>query len=236
VSAFLMTPHFREPADLIQALLHDLTLPHTGGSEEELRLRLTEHLLSSYQKHQRVVFVIDEGQNLAPAVLEELRLLGNLEGKKGKAAQVVILGLPAIDETLRLPNLAAFRQRLGARAVLEPLDVHEAADYLVHQIRRLGLRPEEMIDAEALGILAGACAGVPRLLNRATHKAVVLAADAEMKQIDAEVALEAVTALGLTLTEELESDLDTEEPASEESPAREGSRAHRLFAAPKRPA
>jgi type II secretory pathway predicted ATPase ExeA len=234
-SAFLLTTHFRDPASLLQALLYDFALPYEGRSEEEMRLALTDYFLQNYEAGRKTVLVIDEAQLLTPAVLEELRLLGNLEGKRGKAVQVVLLSLPTILETLQMPELDALQQRLAARAELRPLDQHEAADYLLHQARRVCPRHEEILTEEALQIIAQSCQGIPRLLNRAMHKALSLAIAASADVLDAEAVLDATAALGLVQEESspfAEVDL-REEPEAHST--RDGSRGHRLFAGPRRP-
>lgn len=233
-SAFLLTTHFREPAALLQALLYDFTLPFEGRSEEEMRLALTDHLLQNYEAGRKAVLVIDEAQHLSPAVLEELRLLGNLEGKKGKAVQIVLLSLPAILETLELPELESFQQRLAARAELRPLDQHEATDFLLHQARRICPRPEELLTEEALQILARSCQGIPRLLNRAMRKALSLAQAGGALVLDAEAVLEALSALGMVQDETAEFEGNGTHERTEMQPARDGNRAHRLFAGPRR--
>ena len=77
------------------------------------------------------------------------------------------------------------------------MGLHEAADYLVHQLRVAGARPERVVSDEALEILAGGTRGVPRLLNRAMHQALTLAFKAEAALVDAEAAMDALGVLGL---------------------------------------
>lgn len=197
-AAFLSHSHFPDRAGLLQAILFDLGLPYAGKGEQELRLALTEFLLTNYAAGNRTVLVLDEAQRLSVDLLEELRLLGNLEGREGKALQVVLLALPELAETLPRPELAAFNQRLAVRARLEPLGLHEAADYIVHQLRAAGGRPESIITDEALEVLARGTQGLPRLLNRAMHQSLTLACTAEADLVDAEVALEALGAIGLS--------------------------------------
>ncbi len=233
-SAFLLTSHFREPAALLQALLYDFELGHEERAEETMRLAVTDNLLKNYEQGHRTVLVIDEAQHLTPAVLEELRLLGNLEGKGGKAVQIVLLSQPSILETLQLPELEAFQQRLAARAELRPFDRHEAIDYLLHRARRVCTRPETVLTEEALQIIAQATHGVPRLLNRAMQKALHLAAAAGGDQLDAEAALEALAALGLA---QEDAGSFGESEAAERvdlQAAKEGNRGHRLFASSRR--
>jgi type II secretory pathway predicted ATPase ExeA len=206
--AFLFQGHFRDRAALLLALLDDLSIPvaHASGSdscEQELHLALTSFLLKNYEAGKRTVAVLDEAQHLRPDLLEELRLLGNLEGSRGKAFQVIFLALPPFAEMLRLPELSALQQRVGVHVKLEALGLHEAADYVVSALRAAGGKPEKIVTDEALEILARGTGGVPRLLNRAMHRALQLACEAGQRLLDAEAAVEALSALGLG-----ESDLD----------------------------
>src|SRR5262249_50686582 len=150
--------------------------------------------------------VLDEAQHLTPDLLEEVRLLSNLEAQAGKALQVVLAAQPAFTATLRAPELAGFSQRLAVRAELEPFGIHEAADYLVHHLRAAGARPDHIISDEAIEVLARASGGVPRVLNQAAHQALLLAHSAGAPQIDAEVALEALAMLGLDTPAAAETD------------------------------
>lgn len=200
-SALLTNSRVGNRAGLLQAILYEFSLPYEGRGQQEMRLGLTEFLLQNYQSGHRVVLIIDEAHHLSPDLLEELRLLGNLEAGAGKAVQVVLVGQPAIVETLRHPALAAVRQRLVVRVHLEPLDVHEAVDFLVHHLRVVGGRPEAIITDEALEVLAKGTQGIPRILSQAAHQALVLACDAQAEQVDAEAAMEALSALGLEAEE-----------------------------------
>jgi type II secretory pathway predicted ATPase ExeA len=201
-TALLTNSHFPDRAALLQSLLFDLRLPHEQHGEQMLRLTLTDHLLQSMAAGRRTVLVIDEAQHLSPDLLEELRLLGNLESRRRKAVQIVLAAQTGLETTLSLPDLHAFRQRLAVRARLEPLDLHEAADYLLHQLRRAGGQPQRILSDEALEVLARLTQGVPRLLNQAAHQSLLLAYSAGVSCVDAEVALEALALLGLDAGQE----------------------------------
>jgi type II secretory pathway predicted ATPase ExeA len=264
--AYLTNSHVEGRAGLLQAILYDLSQPYAGRTEQELRLALTDFLLENYRGGRRTVLIVDEAQNLPPDLLEELRLLGNLEGRQGRAVQVLLVGQPSLLETLRLPNLAAFNQRLAVRARLEPLGLHEAADYLVHHLRAVGGNPTAIVTDEALEVLARGTQGLPRLLSRAAHQALVLAHAAGAELVDAEAAVEALAVLGLSPAAEEADAVPTDfgaapEPAAEEEcddgqadagprlveqPTEEpepdagefprAGRMHHLFTAPRRPA
>lgn len=195
--AFLTNSHVGTRAGLLQAILYDLSLPYEGRGEQEMRLALTDHLLRAYESGHSTILILDEAQHLTADLLEEVRLLGNLEARSGKALQVILVGQPGLMETLRRPELTALAQRVAIRVEVEPLPLQEAADYLLHHIRIAGGRPERLFADEALELLARQTRGVPRLLNQAAHQALHLASVAEAGQVDAEAVLEALAPLGL---------------------------------------
>jgi type II secretory pathway predicted ATPase ExeA len=196
-AVFLAGTHAGGRVALLQAVLYDLSLPHEGRSEQEIRLALIDHLLGQYAAGRRMVLLIDEAQHLNVDQLEELRMLDNLDGRGGKAVQIVLLGQGGLLNTLARPELASLRQRTAVRAVLEPLGVDESADYLLHHLRAAGGRAEQILGAEALELLARNTHGVPRLLNQAAHQSLRLAAEAGNAEVDVEAVIEALTLLGL---------------------------------------
>jgi type II secretory pathway predicted ATPase ExeA len=196
-SAFLTNSHFRDRAGLLQAILHDLQLPHEGKTEQEMRLALTDHLLDGFGASRPTLLIVDEAHHLTPDLLEELRLLGNLEAHSGKALQVVLVGQPGLLATLDEPELAALRQRIVVRVELVGLTLDEAADYLLHHVRVAGGRPEALLGDEAVEVLARRTLGLPRRLNQAAHQAMCLADEVGATEVDAEAALEALARLGL---------------------------------------
>jgi general secretion pathway protein A len=163
-----------------------------------MRLALTEHLLQTCIAGQPTLLLVDEGQHLSPDLLEELRLLGNIETRKDKALQVVLLGHAGLLETLQLPELSALRQRLAVRVQLQPLDLQESIDYLLHHLRIAGEQPgRPVFSEEALEQIARTSGGIPRRLNQLGHQAIEVAGQAQMAQVDCEAVLEAVALLGL---------------------------------------
>jgi type II secretory pathway predicted ATPase ExeA len=201
------------PAELLQAVLFDLSVPYQGLTEQELRLSATGHLLDlASQTGYPTVLVLDEAQHLAPAALEELRLLGNLETRGGIAVFALLVAQPSLREVLRTPGYELFAQRVAARTTVEPLSADESAEYLHHQLRAAGGEPSAILDDEAAALLAGACGGIPRVLNRTATLSLELAATAGAKSVDVEAALEALERLGLRA--------DAEEPVLLPHPAR----------------
>lgn len=198
---FLTNGHMERRVDLFQAVLYDLGLPYEGKSEQELRLSLSDRLLTDFAEGKRTILLIDEAQHLSTDLLEELRLLGNLESPKGRAIQIVLVGQSTILETLRRPEMRMLAQRIVVRVELGQLTLAESADYVLHHLRLAGARPEALIDEEALAVLARGSNGVPRLLNQAAHLALALTCEAGAGRLEAEGVLEAFGRLGVDLPE-----------------------------------
>jgi type II secretory pathway predicted ATPase ExeA len=216
-SALITNCRFAGRRDLLQAILFDLGLPYQDKSEQELRLILTENALKNYSAGQPTVIVLDEAQDLSIDLLEELRLLSNLDTSRGKAVQVVLIAQSPILLTLRSPELAVFAQRLHIRLHLDSLDVHEAGDYLRHQLRVAGADADSILSDEALSLLAKYTSGLPRMLNQAAAQALHFAQMQQVESVDAEAALEALNSLGL----EVELDVPQEEATLAEAETKE---------------
>jgi type II secretory pathway predicted ATPase ExeA len=199
---FVTNSHLQRRADLFQAILYDLGMSYEGRSEQELRLALTDRLLADFGNGRRTILVIDEAHHLPADLLEELRLLGNLETPNGRAVQTILIAQPSILETLRRPDLRALAQRVTVKAELCPLTAEEAADYVHHHLRVAGARPEALIDDEALSLLARGSGGVPRVLNQSAHLALALTFEAGAGRVETEGVLEAFGQLGLEVPED----------------------------------
>ena len=214
-SAFLCNSHFSDRSALLQAILYDLGLPFDEGTEQTLRLRLIDQLLKNHAAGRRTILIVDETHHFNAELLEEMRLMANLEASGGKALQIVLLGKPSLARTLREPGLESLRQRTAVRATLGVMEVEEACDYLLHHVRLAGGKPEKVFEDAALETIARGTHGIPRCLNQAAHQALVLAHEGELPIVDAEAAMEALMILGMAQSESVaDSELDSvQEPS-----------------------
>lgn len=192
-------PRFGRPADFFQAILFDLGAEYRGLNEQELRLSVTEQFLNHLSTGKPTVVVIDEAQHLTAEVLEEIRLLGNLETRSSKAVFFVLVAQPQLRERLTRPEYAALTQRIATRVRLEPLDREESARYVWHQLEIAGTDPNRVITEEALNFLTAHGKGIPRVLNQAASLAFGLSGSIGAKSVDVEALAEALTQLGLLL-------------------------------------
>ena len=197
-TVLIPAPRFARPADFFQAILFDLGAPYHLMTEHELRLAVADKLLGGLAEGSPpTVIVLDEAQHLSAELLEEVRLLGNLESRSAKAAFVVLCGTPALRANLAKPEAAGLSQRLASRSRVEPLSADEAAGYVRYQIELSGGDPDGLLSEEALGLLRAHCHGLPRLLNQAASAAFALSESVGEQVVDAEPVLEALSRLGL---------------------------------------
>jgi type II secretory pathway predicted ATPase ExeA len=203
------------PAALHQAILFDMGKPYQGLTDPELRLAVTGHLLdAASQGNYPIVLVLDEAQHLSQTAIEELRLLGNLETRQGAVIFTVLVAQSSLREALRQPAYELFAHRVAVHATVVPLTLAESLDYIKQQISAVGGVPEKLIDDSAMSLLAGACEGIPRILNRASALAMELAASAKAEQVDVEAGLEALARLGLTASDDEEPDNSEGSPSA----------------------
>jgi general secretion pathway protein A len=134
---------------------------------------LNAFLLQSHAAGRNNVLVIDEAQNLSADVLEQLRLLTNLETSERKLLQIILIGQPELREMLARPELEQLAQRVIARYHLGPLSETESADYVRHRLEASGLQQPLPFDARALRRVHQAAAGVPRRINLLCDRALL---------------------------------------------------------------
>ena len=138
-TAFLFNPKLTVN-DFIEYILKDLGVQVQNGTKGDHLHLLYESLIESYKNKERVVLIIDEAQGLNPALLEEIRLLSNLETAKSKLLQIILVGQPELDETLSLQGFRQLRQRVNMRYHLPPLSEKETKEYIEKRLRIAGGR------------------------------------------------------------------------------------------------
>ena len=139
-----------------------------GGKDKDkvtLLRDLNDHLVALHAEQKRPVIIIDEAQNLSPAVLEEIRLLSNLEADNFKLVQIVLVGQPELQKVITRPELRQLRQRISVHCHLEPLTREETEAYVYHRLAMAGNRNALRWQEGTFDTLYGYSAGIPRLIN-----------------------------------------------------------------------
>lgn len=173
VVAFVLNPRLTA-LELVATICDEFRVPYTKGemSIKQLVDRLVAFLLETHAAGRNPVLIIDEAQNLAPDVLEQLRLLTNLETSRKKLLQVVLLGQPELRDLLARPELRQLSQRVTARFHLGPLRPHEIGTYLRHRLSTAGC-DQSLFPSAVEKQLARLSGGVPRLLNLLCDRALL---------------------------------------------------------------
>ncbi|XXJ20927.1 XrtA/PEP-CTERM system-associated ATPase [Desulfovibrio caledoniensis] len=150
---------------LLTMINDDFGLETDGRSKAALLRDLNEFLIDQYAEGKRAVLIIDEAQNLSSDLLEEIRMLSNLETDGGKLLQIVLVGQPELRDTLNSPELLQLRQRIQIGCHLRPLDREEVKEYIYYRMESAGNREAVTFAPEALDLIHDLSRGVPRLIN-----------------------------------------------------------------------
>ena len=161
-----------------------IEVPHNKGSAKALTDALNRHLLKAHSEGRRTILVVDEAQNLTPAVLEQVRLLTNLETAKQKLLQIILIGQEELRDLLARNDLRQLAQRITGRYHLEPLSREESSSYIEHRLKVAGALGE-VFDAGAKKEVFRLSQGVPRLINVICDRALLGAYAKESRRVNA---------------------------------------------------
>ncbi len=150
---------------LISMINEDFGLKIEGKNKTRLLSDLNEFLIQQYSRKNQPVLLIDEAQNLSPDLLEEVRLLSNLETDKAKLLQIILVGQPELKKTLMLPELTQLRQRININYHIAPLSIEETASYIRHRLEIAGNRDAIRFEGDTVDVIYKFSRGIPRLVN-----------------------------------------------------------------------
>ncbi|MBK6007458.1 AAA family ATPase [Ramlibacter ginsenosidimutans] len=164
--------------ELLETVCHEFGVPvnlptHRAGTVKDYLDPLNEFLLQSHAAGRNSVLVIDEAQNLAPEVLEQLRLLTNLETSERKLLQIILIGQPELRDMLARPELEQLAQRVIARYHLRAMAPQESELYVRHRLEACGLQRPLPFNRAALRSIHAATGGVPRRINLLCDRALL---------------------------------------------------------------
>ena len=150
---------------LIAMINDDFGLPVKNKDKITLLRELNDFLIEQYTNGTKPVLVIDEAQNLAPELLEEIRMLSNLETDNAKLLQIILVGQPELRTTLASPAMVQLRQRISINCHLRPLTRSETEEYILHRLEKAGNRDAATFPPDSLDIIFTYSKGIPRLIN-----------------------------------------------------------------------
>ncbi|HEY3730529.1 MAG TPA: AAA family ATPase [Steroidobacteraceae bacterium] len=182
--ALILNPRL-SPGEFLLALCEELGLgpdDNAAGSSKELVDLLNRYLLRAHAQGRRVVLIVDEAQNLAPEVLEHVRLLTNLETETQKLLQIILIGQPELRRLLAREDLRQLAQRITGRYHLDPLSRQETAAYVRHRMRVAGATAE-VFTRGALREIYHVSHGIPRVINIICDRALLGAYTQDLHQV-----------------------------------------------------
>jgi general secretion pathway protein A len=153
------------PDQFFEMIAYDLDLRCDRTSKTEVLFALNAVLLQQAQQGRTTVLIVDEAHNLEWEVLEEIRLLGNLETRQGKLIQVIMAGQPELDRKIEAPNLRQLKQRIVLRCNLEPFTLQDSTEYINTRMAKAGLPGQKVFTPEVIGEVHLRAQGIPRVIN-----------------------------------------------------------------------
>jgi len=215
-SAFLFNPRL-DPLGFFRVLFDELGIGPPCASKAEYLLELNRYLIEKLAAGERVLLIIDEAQNLSAEMLEEIRLLSNLETPTSKLIQIMLVGQPELQALLAQPELRQLRQRIALRHHLRPFEEHEVVEYVEGRLAKAGYTGRGLFKKKALRELYRVTEGTPRLINIVCDGALLLGYARRETQLGADVIREVAHDLGLLSKDEIE---DADHPKTAEKPRR----------------
>ena len=176
------------PVEFLQYIAGDLGIPAVSKNKGELLLQIARYVIARSQKKLTTVLVVDEAHHLSPEILEEIRLLTNLETADEKLLQILLVGQPELDEKLDSPELRQLKQRVALRSHLVPLNSEETKGYIQRRLELAGSsRPVALFPPETIAAVYQHSQGLPRLINTICENALIAAYGKQMQSVSPEI-------------------------------------------------
>lgn len=171
-TAFLFNSRMNS-SQLFDFILAEFDIACDSRIKSHQLLRLNQWLLERYRAGETAVLIVDEAQNLTYPVLEEIRLLTNLETATSKLLQIVLSGQPELEEKLKLPQLRQLRQRIMVKARTAPLTKEETHEYISERLRVAGANNNPIFSQRAMDVVHRFAYGIPRVVNLLCEHALI---------------------------------------------------------------
>ena len=186
-SAFIFNSNMSE-SQLMRSITEDLGIPSSEKGRGGLYSALNRYLIRQLSLGNNVVLIIDEAQNLSNKLLEQIRMLSNLEAENQKLLQIVLVGQPELREKLKAVSLRQLRQRIAIRCHIEALGEEEVPLYIEHRLRLAGANGRgPVFENDALEEIFRYSSGIPRLVNIVCDRALIAGFTRDQKSIDGEI-------------------------------------------------
>jgi type II secretory pathway predicted ATPase ExeA len=194
-TAFVFNPRL-DVLDFLEFVLTDFGIPPQVRTKSGMLLQLNRWLVERYTEQGLCAIVVDEAQNLSLDLLEEIRLLTNLETSSDKLVQIVLSGQPELEVKLRDPSVRQLRQRVALWCRTNPLTAEETEAYIAERLRIAGA-PQPLFKPDAVELVYRYSKGIPRLINLICEHALITAYVEQIKPVPARILRQVVSDLDL---------------------------------------
>ena len=195
-SAFIFNPRL-DPMGFFRVLFEELDIGPPCETKAEYLLALNQYLIEKLAANERVLLIVDEAQNLSTEMLEEIRLLSNLETPTSKLIQIMLVGQPELKALVDQPELRQLRQRIALRHHLRPFDEDEVVEYVKERLAKAGYTGRGIFKKKALRELYRITGGTPRLINNICDGALLLGYARQESSLGPDAIQEVANDLGL---------------------------------------
>src|SRR5690348_5688741 len=185
-TAFIFNSRMNVP-QFLDYMMADFGIPCDSKSKSQILQRLYNWLLDRYRAGETAVLIVDEAQNLSDEVLEEIRMLTNLETFTEKLLQIVLVGQPELEAKLKEPHLRQLRQRLTLRAKTHPLTPEETKAFVQQRLKIAGSNGQVIFEPDALAAIHQHANGIPRFVNLLCEHSLVSAFVDQKRTIDSNI-------------------------------------------------
>lgn len=185
-TAFVFNPRL-SVQEFFEFMMADFGIPCDPRQKSQVLMRLNHWLLDRYKGGETAVVIIDEAQDLSARLLEEIRLLTNLETSTEKLLQIVLSGQPELEEKLRQPELRQLRQRITLRSKTHPLTAEETGGYILQRLNIAGADGQPVFSPAAVETIHRYSRGIPRVINLLCEHSLINAFVDQVRPVPAEV-------------------------------------------------
>lgn len=185
-TAFIFNPRLSDD-EFFDFMMNDFGVPCDAKSKSQVLIRLNHWLLERYRAGETAVLIVDEAQNLSESVLEEIRLLTNLETYTEKLLQIVLSGQPELENKLRQPHLRQLKQRITLRSKTFPLTPAETEGYITSRLRVAGGDGQSVFAPEAMEAIHKYSRGIPRMVNILCEHSLINAFADQQKPVTVQI-------------------------------------------------
>jgi type II secretory pathway predicted ATPase ExeA len=177
------------PLEFLRYIVGDLGIKTANQDKGSLLLELNNYLIARHRNNTTTVLIVDEAQHLEPELLEEIRLLTNLETSQQKLLQIVLVGQPELDQKMDSAALRQLKQRIALRCQLEPLQEEETRSYILRRLQRAGANSHAttMFPGETIASVYRYSKGIPRLINTVCENALIASYAGKAQSVRPEV-------------------------------------------------